>query len=114
MGVRCQGERAAGTIPSTDVVTMPTLGCEHISSFADFDSSLIYRPGDPSDKLELVKDIIILLAKHLESGARMEEWVGLDLDRFLSSGKVTSNPRVGKQRRAHYGSLFAERDLDLM
>ena len=114
MGVRCQGERATGTIPSTDAVTMPTLGCEHFSPFTDFDSTLIHRPGDPSDKLELVKDIITSLAKHLESGARMEEWVGLDLDRFLSDGKTTSNSRVGRQRRAHYGSLFAERDLDLM
>jgi hypothetical protein len=58
----------------------------------------------------LVKDIIVTLAKHLESGARMEEWVGLDLNRFSSRGKATLNLQAGKQRRARYNSLFAQRD----
>jgi hypothetical protein len=68
--------------------------------------------GNLSGKLELVKDIIVALAKHLESGVSMEKWVGLDLDRFLSHGKATLNPQAGKQKRAHYGSLFAQRDFD--
>ena len=55
-----------------------------------------------------------MLAKHLDSGAKIEDWVGLNLDRFLSHGKVASNPQRGdvKQMRAHYDSLFAERDFD--
>lgn len=64
------------------------------------------------DKLELVKDIIVALAKHLDSGAGMESWVGLNLDLFLNSEKGVVNSYVGK-RRAHYGSLFAQRDFDL-
>ena len=60
-----------------------------------------------------MKDIIVALAKHLESGTRMEEWVGLNIDRFLSRGKVTVGSQVGNQRRARYGSLFAQRDFDL-
>jgi hypothetical protein len=58
-----------------------------------------------------VKDIIVALAKHLESGASMEQWVGLDFDRFLNRGKATLKLQVGKQR-ARYGSLFAQRDFD--
>lgn len=71
--------------------------------------------GDYLDKVELVKGIIVALAKHLESGAKIEEWVGLNLDRFLSHEKATSNPQRGnaKQRRARYNSLFAERDFEL-
>lgn len=60
-----------------------------------------------------MKDIIVALAKHLGSGARIEEWVGLDFDRFLSRGKIALNPQAGEQRRARYGSLFAQRDFDL-
>jgi hypothetical protein len=59
-----------------------------------------------------VKDIIVALARHLESGARIEAWVGLDLDRFLTRGKAALNPQVGKERRARYGSLFAQREID--
>jgi hypothetical protein len=61
-----------------------------------------------------VKDIIVALAKHLESGFKMEEWVGLDTDRFLSHGRVILNPQRGgtKQRRAHYDSLFVQREFD--
>ena len=61
-----------------------------------------------------MKGIIVALAKHLESGAEIEQWVGLNLDQFLSREKVTSNPQRGgaKQRRVHYDSLFAERDFD--
>ena len=58
-----------------------------------------------------MKDIIVALAKHLESGAKMEQWVGLDFDRFLDRGKVALNLPVGKQR-ARYGSLFARQDFD--
>ena len=68
--------------------------------------------GDSSGKVELVKDIIVALAKHLESGAKMEQWVGLDFDRFLNRGKVALNLPVGKQRSARYGSLFARQDFD--
>ena len=64
------------------------------------------------EKLELVKDIIVALAKHLESGSRMEEWVGLNLDRFLSRGKIALNPKTGKRTR--YNSLFLQRDFDTM
>lgn len=61
-----------------------------------------------------MKDIIVTLAKHLESGAKSEEWVGLDIGRFLSRAKVIVNPQRGgtKQRRAHYDSLFAQREFD--
>lgn len=77
-----------------------------------FGSTLIHHLH--LDKVELVKDIIVALAKHLESGAKIEEWVGLDLDRFLSNEKVALDlqHRSGKQRRARYGSLFAEREFD--
>ena len=65
------------------------------------------------DKLELVKDIIVALAKHLESGLKIEEWVGLDTDRFLSRGKIALKPQLAgvKQRRARYESLFAQREF---
>lgn len=59
-----------------------------------------------------MKDIIVALAKHLDSGAGVESWVGLNLDRFLNTEKGAVNSHVGK-RRAHYGSLFAQRDFDL-
>lgn len=63
----------------------------------------------------MVKGIIVALAKHLESGAKIEEWVGLDPDLFLSRERATPNHQHGgaKQRRAHYDSLFAERDFEL-
>ena len=62
----------------------------------------------------MVEDVIVALAKHLESGAKIGEWVGLDLDRFLSHDTATSNLQRwdAKRRRAHYKSLFAERDFD--
>lgn len=61
-----------------------------------------------------MKGIIVALAKHLESGAKIEEWVGLDPDRFLNYGMGALNPQHGgaKRRRAHYDSLFAERDFE--
>ena len=61
-----------------------------------------------------MKEIIVTLAKHLDSGAKIGEWVGLNPDRFLSHGKIALNPQHGgmKQGRAHYDSLFAERDFD--
>jgi len=79
-----------------------------------FGSTLTFHPGGHLGKLELVKDIIVALAQHLESGAKIEEWVGLNPDHFLSHEKVSWNPQRGggKHRRAHYDSLFAERDFD--
>lgn len=61
-----------------------------------------------------MKDIIIALAKHLESGVKIEEWVGLDTDRFLSHGKTASKFQLGgtKPRRARYNSLFIQREFD--
>ena len=61
-----------------------------------------------------MKDIIVALAKHLESGVKIEKWVGLDLDRFLSHETVASNPQRGVmgKKRAHYDSLFAQREFD--
>lgn len=61
-----------------------------------------------------MKEIIVALAKHLDSGAKIGEWVGLNVDQFLSHGKIALNPQHGgmRQRRAHYDSLFAERDFD--
>lgn len=61
-----------------------------------------------------MKDIIVALARLLGSGAKIEEWVGLNPDRFLSHEKVSWNPQGGggKQRRAHYDSLFTEREFD--
>ena len=90
-------------------------GADTRSSPQTLGFTLIFRLGGSLDKLELVKEIIVALGKHLESGAKIEEWVGLDLDQFLSHEKVTSNSqrRDVKQRRLHYDSLFAERDFDL-
>ena len=68
--------------------------------------------GDNVDKLELVKDIVVTLAKHLESGIKIEEWVGLDIDRFMSHGRSNLQRGGMKQRRAHYDSLFAQRESD--
>jgi len=61
-----------------------------------------------------VKDVIVALAKHLESGLKIEEWVGLDTDRFMSHGKIALKPQLGdvKRRRARYESLFAQREFD--
>ena len=61
-----------------------------------------------------MKDIIVALAKHLESGLKIEEWVGLDTDRFLSHGKVALKSQLGdvKRKRARYDSLFAQPEFD--
>ena len=109
MGICCQGEWATCTIPSPDVITVLALGYGQIY-FLHSNSTLI--PGDSSEKLKLVKDIIVTLAKHLESGAKIEEWVGLNLDRFLSGSKAALDPQAWKQRKTRYGSLFAQRDFD--
>ena len=70
--------------------------------------------GNILDKLELVKDIIVALAGHLNSGLKIEEWVGLNLNRFLSHDQVITDPQRGgtKRQRAHYDSLFAQREFD--
>ena len=61
-----------------------------------------------------MKDIIVALAEHLDSGLKIEAWVGLDIDRFLSHERVITNPQRGgtKRQRAHYDSLFAQREFD--
>lgn len=74
--------------------------------------SFTLTPRGPPDKLELVKDIIVALAKHLDSGAGMDSWVGLDPDRFLNGERGVMNSHVGK-RKTRYGSLFAQRDFEL-
>lgn len=61
-----------------------------------------------------MKDIIVALAEHLDSGLKIGAWVGLDIDRFLNHGQIIANPQHGgtKRQRAHYDSLFAQREFD--
>ena len=61
-----------------------------------------------------MKDIIVALAGHLDSGLKLEEWVGLDLDRFLNHDQVITDPQRGGtiRQQTHYDSLFAQREFD--
>lgn len=60
------------------------------------------------DKVELVKDVIVLLSRHLQSESGIEKWVGMPIERFFKTDTSGSQTQKIAKHKPQYTSLFAE------
>lgn len=64
------------------------------------------------DKVELVKDVIVLLARHLESDSGLDNWIGMPVERFFKTDASAFHVQKIARHKPQYTSLFAARRED--